>query len=192
MNTFKRIAGVFTVLCFLAAASFAQTKSYGEVQAEISAFETPAFYTASYENDLTTVKLFFDLREDNPGLQKPFKEFSFEISSIYSGPAVDGKPVRSLVCISTRAKKFYFSSNRELTIFVDSAPLRFGEGERSTELRKGKTREKLCWAMDDEALEELVEAGAVSFQVGSQTVSIPSEKSRLFDGYAALLKTKDK
>ena len=183
---------IFAVICLVSGIARAQTKSFEDARIEITKFKNPELFSVAYERDLTTVKLSFDLREDNKSLRKPFKEFVFELSSVYSGPSIDHKPIRSLVCIRTRSKKFYFSSNRDLTFFADSKILRFFEGERSTELRKRKARENLCWEMDKEALGIVSKSGVISFQVGSQKVSIPAGKSILFGNYAQLLNTKGK
>ncbi len=189
MKHANKIGLFLIIVCCFNGILFSQTKSLEQVRSAINDSSRPELFSAIYEKDLTTIKLSFDLREDNIGLQKPFKEFVFELTSIYAGPAVDGKPVRSRICINTRAKKFYFSSNRELTLFVDSSPLKFASGERTTELQKGKTRENLCWEMDKETMEDLIKSEVVVLQVGFEKVSIPAGKSRLFADYASLVDT---
>ncbi len=187
MKLGKKIGLVLVMVCGFSEILCSQTKSLEQVRSAINDTSNPELFSAVYEKDLTTIKLSFDLREDNIGLQKPFKEFVFELTSIYAGPSVDGKPVRSRMCINTRAKQFYFSANRELTLFVDSSPLKFASGERTTELQKGKTSENLCWEMDKETMEELIKSEVVVLQVGPEKVSIPTGKSKLFVDYANLV-----
>jgi hypothetical protein len=181
---------VISLVLFLSVFVFSQTKSIADAGSEIKTFQNFANFSVVYEDskDLTTVKFFLDIRETDENLQKSFKKFEWEITSIYSGNAIDEKPVRNVLCINTQSKRPNFASNNTLTILLGKEDVNFGEPNRSSEVKGGKVKENLCWDVNKEIIEDFGKAENISFQVGSIKSSIPANMLQFFRDYAKLLK----
>lgn len=175
---------------FFSVFSFSQTKSIADAQTEIKTFQNLANFSVFYDDpkDLTTAKVLLDIRETDENLQKSFKKFEWEITSIYSGNAIDEKPVRNVLCINTQSKRPNFASNNTLTILLGKEDVNFGEPNRSSEVKGGKVKENLCWDVNKEIIEDFGKARNISFQVGSIKSSIPANMLQFFRDYAKLLK----
>lgn len=187
MNKF--FAAVSLVL-ILSVFSFSQTKSIADAESEIKTFQNFANFSIVYDDpkDLTMAKVLLDIRQNNESLQKPFKQFDWEITSIFSGNAIDEKPVRNLLCINTQSKKPNFAGNNTLTILLGSEKINFGDPNRLSEVKGGKVKENLCWDINKEIIEDFGKAENISFQVGLIKGVIPANLLQFFKDYAKLLK----
>ena len=182
------------ILLLISNFTFSQTKSVEKLEAEINRFEKPSLFSAAYldRKDTTIVKLSLNLREENKGLKKKFREFVLELIAIYAGPGIDNKPFRNLLCINTRGKKFHFASNNTLTLLLNSGPIEFRSPDRKTEFRKRKTRENLCWDIGQELVGELATLASTKVQIGSFGVLLPANSLNYFKNYAKLVRTNAK
>ena len=179
-------------ILFVCTSIFSQTKSIEVTQTEINSFSNPEAFSVSYNDrkDITTLSLKFDLRGTDKALLKKFKELFFEMSSIYAGNLVDNKPVRNLLCVNSRAKRFHFASNNDLLIGLDSEIIRFVSPDRLTNVKGKKVREQLCWDIDSELVQDLAQANNLSFTLGSQNLLISTNNLRSVRSYSKLAKTK--
>lgn len=187
MNKF--FAAISLVLMFSVFA-FSQTKSIADAEMEIKTFQHFAGFSVVYDDskDLTTAKVLLNIRETDANLQKSFKKFDWEITSIYSGNAIDEKPVRNVLCINTQSKRPNFASNNMLTILLGSEEINFGDPNRLSEVKGGKVKENLCWDINKEIIQDFGKAENISFQVGSIKGVIPANLLQFFKDYAKLLK----
>ncbi len=186
INLFK-IVSISLIITCLAAVSTSQSKSLEEIRSEINGLPGAGSFSVTYERDITTVRLFYDVREDNQSLDESFKQFEIELCAIYSGPGIDEKPYRTRLCITTVAKRFHFASNRDLLVSVNGESIDFGTGERATRLKGRKTTEILCWDIDKELMKEFGNSNNAGFLIGGWKVSIPPLKSALIKDYWKLL-----
>lgn len=170
--------------------AFSQTKSIADAESEIKNFQNFANFSVIYEDrkDLTTAKVLLDIRQNDETLQKPFKKFDLEITSIYSGNAIDTKSVRNILRINTQSKKPNFASNNVLIFILGSEEINFGDPNRLSEVKGGKVKENLCWDLNKEIIEDFGKAENISFQVGSIKSVIPANLLQLLKDYAKLLK----
>ncbi len=190
MNRVRNIVLLAALLALTGLNGFSQTKSIEQLQKEITAFKQSDLFSVTYERDITTVLLSFDLRGDDKGLKKKFKEFVFKLSAIYVGPGIDEKPFRNRLCVKTRSKKFHFASNRNLTLSLDEDTIDFGSAERSTTFRKRKASEVLCWEISRETLNDLAASHGVRLRIGGEKATIPPSKLSLFSDFSGLLTIK--
>ncbi|MEZ5345543.1 MAG: hypothetical protein R2681_08315 [Pyrinomonadaceae bacterium] len=181
------ITVAFTLL--LAAAGYSQTRSVSELESAITGFESAGLFSAGYDDskDATTIHLSFDVRSDDPKLQKEFKEFIIDLTSIYTGIGIDSKPYRTLLCANSRGKKFHFASNRQLRVSLDGQEFTLAEGQRTTEVRGGKVTENLCWDVDQELIRDFGSAGKMTLTIGTIPIILREEKIRAFRDYSSLL-----
>jgi len=188
MMTNKRLLVSFAFLLAVCISSFAQTKSVEEVQAEINSFQNPTAFSIIYNDpkDITTLSLKFDLRGNDKILIKKFKELSFEMSSIYSGIGIDNKPVRNLLCITSRAKRFHFASNNELLIGIEEETITFTSPDRSTEVKGRKVKEKLCWDIDGELIQDFGKLNRIPLSIGEVKLSISTPKIKSIINFGKL------
>lgn len=187
--TNKNLLFSLAILLLAGATSFSQTKSIAEVQTEIDSFNDPAAFSVIYNDpkDITTLSLKADVRENDKNLEKKFKEFYFEMISIYSGIGVDKKPFRNLLCINSRANRFYFASDNDLVIGIENETIKFVSPDRTTEAKGRKIREKLCWDIDVELIRDLGRSSSLFLTVGSQKLSISNEKLGLLNSFSKLI-----
>ncbi|MCB1025795.1 MAG: hypothetical protein KDB79_15470 [Acidobacteria bacterium] len=177
-------------LCFFLAGSAAsQTKSVSELETEISAFQNIELFSVRYDDrkDATILNLSIDLLLEEPKLQNDFKEFTFELSSIYTGIGIDEKPYRTLICTNSKGKKFYFASNRELLVSFGDRPFSVGEAQRTTEVRGKKVTENLCWDIAQSLVREIGSAKTMTLTIGRIVIPISPEKVSAFGNYSKLL-----
>ncbi|NNF00401.1 MAG: hypothetical protein HKN25_15375 [Pyrinomonadaceae bacterium] len=175
-------------ICLVCVSMFSQTRSVEEVQADIDSTPNPTAFSVSYDDpkDITILLLKFDLRGTDKSLKKRFKELFLEMSSVYSGIGIDYKPVRNLLCISSRAKRFHFASNNDLTIGIDGETVRFVSPDRSTEVKGRKVREKLCWDIDRELIKDAGSSSSLSLAIGSQKLSMYAKELALLLRFSKL------
>lgn len=188
MNKF--ISAIWLIL-ILSVFAFSQTKSITDAESEIKTFQNFANFSVSYDDpkDLTTAKVLLDIRANDEILQKSFKTFDWELSSVFSGNVIDDKPVRNILCIYTQSKRPIFASNNLLTILLGNEAINFGDPNRLSEVKGGKVKENLCWDVDKEMVEDFGKAASLSFQVGATKISIPADMLQIFRDYAKLLRT---
>lgn len=189
MTMNKTFAAAFLLLIFSVCA-FSQTKSISEAETEIKTFKNSANFSVTYDDpkDLTTAKVLLDIRENTEALQKPFKKFDWEITSIFSGIEIDGKPVRNVLCINTQSKKPNFASGNTLLILLENEEVNFGEANRFSEVKGGKVEERMCWDISKEIIEDFAEVENMNFQIGSIKSSVSINLLQFFRDYAKLLK----
>lgn len=185
-NFFTAILLIFIFSVF----AFSQTKSIADAEIEIKSFQNFANFSVAYDDpkDLTTARVLLDVRANDVNLQKPFKKFEWEITSIFAGNAIDEKPVRNVLCINTQSKKPNFASNNTLTVLLGKEEINFGEPNRLSEIKGGKVLENLCWDINKEIIEDFGKTESIGFQVGSIKSSIPANLLKFLKDYAKLLK----
>lgn len=185
----KRFFIVVALTCATAGFAFSQTKSLSELETAIRSFENLELFSVKYDDkkDATVLNLSFDLRLEEPKLQKEFKEFGLELSSIYTGIGIDAKPYRTVVCTNSRGKKFYFASNRQLKVSLDYQEFTLAEGQRTTEVRRGKVFENLCWDIDQELVRDFGLVETMILTIGNIQIPISSGKIAAFRNYSKLL-----
>ncbi len=142
---------------------FSQTKSIADAQNEIKTFTNSKQFSVVYDSAkyATVAEVNFDIVEPKTPFQKIFKEFTFKVTSLFSNNGIESKTSRTTLCINTRSKKFYFSSNRNLILTIDSEAITLGEADRSTEFKGGRVRENLCWEIDREIVHDLGKSATV-------------------------------
>lgn len=183
---------VFITILFVCANIFSQTKSIEQVQTQINSFPNAEAFSVSYNDrkDITTLSLKLDLRGTDKALLKKFKELFLEMTSIYSGNLVDNKPVRNLLCINSRAKRFYFASNNDLLIQLDTETIKFVSPDRSTKVKGKKVREKLCWDIDKELIDDFSKANSISFQLNTFNKTLSEQVLLIFRNYRSISSVK--
>ena len=149
----------------------------------------PNFFSARYKEkgDLTVVKVLIELRNEIETLKKKFKEFTFEIESIYVGPAIDEKPHRIRLCIKTRSKRFHFARENRLRLELDDGPIEFPSANRSSQLRGRKARENLCWDIDKALVNDFAKSRKFDFTVGGLRIELLPDHVKLLTDYSKLL-----
>jgi hypothetical protein len=174
------------LLCICA---FSQTKSLNAAETEIKTFANFSNYSAVYDEAkyVTRVEVSFDILEPKTALQKQFNKFEFKITSLFATDGIDQKPVRNSLCINTQSKKFFFSSNRNLTILLDGENVTLGEADRSTEVKGRKIKENLCWEIDMNLIKDFGKASTINFQIGTINNNINSPNLQFFKDYTKLL-----
>ncbi len=191
MNRF--IPKILAIFLFSVSA-FSQTKPLTDAQAEIKTFSNPENFSVVYDSAkyVTKAEVSFDILERKTPLSKIFKKFGFKITSLFAIDGIDTKPVRSTLCINTQSKRFHFSSNRNLTLTINSEVINLGEANRSTKVKGRKIKEDLCWEIDQEILEDTEKAERIGYEVGRIKGSIDKLKLRFFKDFAKLLKITNK
>ncbi len=189
----NKLALITFALFLLSLSVFPQNKSIADAETEIKSFQNFTSFSVSYDDpkDLTTAKVVIDLRNDEKSLKKSFKKFYWELISIYSGNAIDQKPVRNLLCLNTQGKRLRFGSNNLLTFMLENESVDFGEPQRSTKVKGSKVNENLCWDINKEIIEDFAQADDISFKIGSFNNSFGAVKLQIFKDYAKLLKIKE-
>jgi len=169
--------------------AYSQGKSLVDAESEIKTFKNFESFSVTYNDrkDLTTATVTINIRNDDKALKKPFKKFVWEIASIYSGIAIDDRPVRNVLCIKTQSKGFRFARSNSLVVRLPDEKVDFGVPNRFTEAKGRRVKEHLCWDITKEIIGDLAKAGSINFQVGSVSSSIPRSKLQLFKDYAKLL-----
>ena len=179
----------WAMVMLLSLCIFSQTKSITDAQNEIKSFANSSQFSVIYESAkyATIAEVKFDIVEKKTPFAKVFKEFAFKITSLFSNNGIEAKPSRTTLCINTRSKKFHFSSNRNLSLTVDNEAITLGEAQRSTEFKRGKVRENLCWEIDKAIVDDLGKASSVKYEVGQVKGTLASAKLKFFEDYANLL-----
>jgi len=192
MSCINKVILVLALILLGSAISLSQTKSVENIESEIANLKNPQPFSVHYNNrkDITTIKLSISLRGESKILRKRFKELFLETSTIYSGIGIDDKPFRNLICIKTRAKKFYFSNDRNLSIGLDEDALNLPNGNRSTKVRGRKIRETICWDINRKLIEDLSQSGKMNLGIGSLSISLSDTQLKLLRDYAKLLRVK--
>lgn len=187
MNRYLIISAMILLFCLCV---FSQTKSVADAQNEIKTFANSGQFSIAYDSAkyATVAEVKFDIVEPKTPLKKHFKEFGFKITSLFSNNGIEAKPSRSTLCISTRSKKFYFSSNRNLSLTINNDTISLGEADRSTKVKGGKVRENLCWEIDKDIVNDLGKSSTIKYEVGPVTGSLDSTKLQFFKDYAKLLR----
>ncbi len=191
MTKMNKFISAISLILLLSIFTFSQTKSIADAESEIKTFQNFANFSVVYDDpkDLTTAKVLLDINQNDEILQKSFKKFDWEFSSVFSGNSIDDKPVRNILCIYTQSKRLVFASNNTLTILLGNEEINFGDPNRLSEVKSGKVKEKLCWDVDKEIVEDFGKADSLSFQIGATKISIPANMLQIFKDYAKLLKT---
>ena len=169
--------------------AFSQVKTVDDAKNEINTFANSKQFSVVYDSAkyATVAKVKFDIVERKTPFQKIFKEFGFTITSLFSNKGIEAKTSRTTLCINTRSKKFFFSSNRNLTLTVDNEAINLGEADRSTNVKGGKVRENLCWEIDREIVDDLGKSTSVKYEIAQVKGTLSSKKLQFFKDYARLL-----
>lgn len=168
---------------------FSQTKSVTDAETQITSFINSGNFSAVYDQSkyVTKAEVSFDILEPKTPLEKQFKAFEFQITSLFADNGIDQKPVRNTLCINTQSKKFNFASDRNLTILLDGEIINLGEADRSTEVKGRKIKENLCWEIDKEIIKDFGTASKFDFQISNIKESLPNEKLQFFKDFSKLV-----
>jgi len=177
-------------MLLFAAGVFAQTKSIADAQTEIAAFANSDKFSIAYDaaKYVTRTEVAFDLVEPKTPLAKQFKKFEFSLSALFAIDGIDAKPVRTTFCLNTESKRFFFASDREMTVRLDGESILLGEADRATQVKGGKIRETLCWEIDLQLIRDFGAAADIGFEVGNVNGSFSSVQMQYFKDYAKLLR----
>lgn len=190
----KKEIRILAIICLILASAlgaFAQTKSIDTAVAEISAFTDAGAFSISYDESkyLTSVELNFEILGPEDPLRKRLKKYDLQLTSFYTFRGIDANPVRNVLCINSQSKgkEWIFARENALTIFFENDEIEFGEPNRSTEIRRGKASENMCWEISQQVVGDLAAAELMEIRLGSIRTIIPLGKVRLFKDYAKLL-----
>lgn len=188
--TTNKLFGSFSLILLLSISALSQTKSLDAAETQIKTFANSAKFSAAYDANkyVTKVDVSFDILEPKTPLAKQFKKFEFQLTSLFADKGIDAKPVRTTLCINTQSKKFYFLSDRNLTIAVDGETILLGEADRSTEVKGSKISENLCWEIDKQLVKDLGNISSFRFEIGSIKGEFNADNIRFFTDYAELVK----
>jgi len=168
---------------------FSQTKSFEEAQNEIKNFTDFAAFSFSYDESkyLTIAEIKTEVLAEKDDLRKRFSKFEWQMSSFFAVRGIDRKPVRNVLCINSQSKAFTFSRENSLTILFSDGDVMLGEPNRSSEVKRGKASERLCWEVDNEIFGDFAKSDKIEFQLGEIKGQIRADKMQIFKDYAKLL-----
>lgn len=168
---------------------FSQTKSFEDAQNEIKNFTDLAAFSFSYDESkyMTVAEINVEVLGEKDDLRKRFSKFEWQMSSFFAIKGIDRKPVRNVLCINSQSKAFVFSRENSLTILFSDGDVLLGEPNRSSEVKRGKGIEKLCWEVDSEIFGDFAKSDKIEFQLGEVKGQIRADKMQIFKDYAKLL-----
>ncbi len=183
---------IFAAILLILLASFvcfSQTKSFEEAQNEIKNFTDFAAFSFSYDESkyLTIAEIKTEVLAEKDDLRKRFSKFEWQMSSFFAVRGIDRKPVRNVLCINSQSKAFTFSRENSLTILFSDGDVMLGEPNRSSEVKRGKASERLCWEVDNEIFGDFAKSDKIEFQLGEIKGQIRADKMQIFKDYAKLL-----
>lgn len=187
MNKF--CLNILLVLLF-AVGVFSQTKSIEKAGTEIKTFANFEKYSIVYDaaKYVTKAEVSFDIIEPKTPLEKQFKKFAFVITSLFAINGIEEKSVRNTLCINTQSKKFYFASDRNLTLKLDNETINLGEADRSTEVKGSKVWENLCWEIDTDLINDFAKTSKFEYEIANLKGNLTTQNLQYFKDYAQLLK----
>lgn len=169
----------------------AQTKPLSEAVRQMSTFANAGSFSVEYDEAryLTVAGLVVDMlvKKKKDPIAKRLKKFEWELMSYFAVKGIEKKPARVVLCVNSRSKRWTFLRNNHMTLVFDGESILLGEPHRSTEYRKGKANERLCWEVDEQIVEEFSAANRVAFSIGTFSGSVPEGKMQLFRDYGKLL-----
>lgn len=136
---------------------------------------------------LTVAEIRFEILTENDALRKQFSKFEFQLASSFSAKGIDLKPYNNSLCFSTQSKTIQFARANVLTISFSNGDVDFGEPNRTTEIKRGKANEKLCWNVSKEIIEDFSNSVNIDFELGKFKSKIPEDKLNIFKDYHQLL-----
>ncbi len=186
----NKIFAAILLILLLSIAGFSQTKSFEDAQDEIKNFTDFAAFSFSYDESkyMTIAEIKTEVLAEKDDLRKRFSKFEWQMSSFFAIKGIDRKPVRNVLCVNSQSKAFVFSRENSLTILFSDGDVMLGEPNRSSEVRRGKANEKLCWEVDSEIFGDFAESDKIEFQLGEIKGQIRADKMQIFKDYAKLLK----
>lgn len=185
----RLLAGIPLIL-LLSICVFSQPKSLSEAETEIKTFANFGNFSAVYDaaKYVTRVEVGFDILEPNDALQKQFKKFEFRLTSLFAVRGIEDRSARNTLCLNTQSKRFYFSSERNLTILLDGDTINLGEADRSTEVKGRKVKENMCWEIDQEIIRDFGKAATFEYRIGTIRGNLNAAKLQFLKDYAKLLR----
>lgn len=189
----NKIFASFSLVLLLNIFGFSQTKSLDDAETQIKTFTNSEKFSAVYDANkyVTKVEVLFDILKPKTPLEKQFKKFEFQLTSLFADKGIDAKPVRTTLCINTQSKKFYFLSDRNLTVSIDGETILMGEADRSTDVKGRKVTENLCWEIGKELVKELGNAASLGYEIGTIKGNFNADNIQFFKNYAMLVKVEE-
>jgi hypothetical protein len=182
---------VITILLFFVSSlsCFSQTKSFEDAQNEIKNFNGASAFSLIYDETryLTVAEIRFEVLTEKDALRKQFSTFEILLTSSFSAKGIDAKPYSVSLCFITQSKTIQFSRDNGLTVSFSNGDVDFGEPNRTTEMKRGKVNEKLCWNVSKEISEDFSKSASIDFEIGKFNGKIPEDKLNIFKHYGQLL-----
>lgn len=167
----------------------AQTKSFEDAQNEVRSFTDSGVFSLYYDQStyLTVAEIKLDILREKDPLRKQFSKFEWQLTSFFAIKGIDTKPVRNVLCLNSQSKTFQFSRENRLSISFTGDDVEFGEPNRSSELKRGKAKEELCWEVNKEIFTDFAGSGNIKFAIGKFESNVPDDKLNILKDYERLL-----
>ncbi len=186
----NKIYGTILLILIASAFCFSQVKSFEDAQNEITNFNDFNAFALFYDETtyLTKAEISIEILDKKDNLKKQFTKFEWQLTAFFAIRGIDRKPVRNVLCVNSQSKSFAFSRENALIILFSDGDVMLGEPNRSSEVRRGKANEKLCWDVDNEIFGDFANSDKIEFQIGTIRGQINADKMQIFKDYAKLLK----